>query len=184
MLIALLLISAATNTIIVPSIWLSQMLGVQGGQTVFGAAQTWFISSLLICYLFTPLLSEVYNEIAKSRKAIMSLLILIAFMPLVVVYHFGVIIKESSIVTPLFWYSLAYILGAHYEELSIKKKYVVYVLVLMVASFAIRLLGIILWDNTVVYDKVISSYTHAIGAFCILYVFAALFIQRPGRVIT
>ncbi len=184
MLAVLFLVSVATNTKIVPTMWLSQILGVQGWQTVFGAGQTWFISSLLICYLFTPLLSIIHSEIAQNKRSLIRAILTFTAMPVVVVYLFGGIIKNSYIVTPLFWYAIAYFGGAHYDTVPIKKRYAVYAFMLMVVSFAIRLLGKMLWDDTVLYDKIISSYTHAIGAFCILYIFAVLGNQHPGKVVT
>lgn len=164
--------------------WIPQFLGVHAWNGVFGAAQTWFVTSILICYLLTPLMAKCCYEVGDNKKAYLSFLIFLVCMPAIVPYTFSGIVADASIVTPIFWYSIAFLIGNRFEKISLQKRYAVFAFVLMSCGFTIRLLCREVSDDTVLYNYVIAGYTHAFGAFCIFYIFAVCFEKiKPWKII-
>lgn len=164
--------------------WIPQILGVQAWNGVFGAKQTWFVTSILICYLFTPLVAKCYDEVRDSKRRTLQFAILLAIMPAIIPYTFGGIIVDASIIAPVFWYSIAFLIGTKINQIPLKKKYAVRAFVLMNIGFIIRLFGRALWDDTIFYTHIIASYTHVLGAFCIFYIFAVCFERiKPWKIV-
>lgn len=165
--------------------WIPQFLGVQAWNGVFGATQTWFVTSILICYSLTPLVAKCCYEIRDNKKICFTFFIFLVFMPAIVPYTFSGIIVDASIITPIFWYSIAFLIGNNFERISLQKRYAVLAFLLMSCGFAIRLLSRAVSDNTILYNYIITGYTHAFGAFCIFYIFAVCFGKvKPWKIVT
>ena len=154
--------------------WIKQFMGVHGWEGVYGATQTWFVTSILLCYIFTPIISTTADEICGKRKGLTKAVLFWSILPAVIAYIFGGIVN-ISIFIPICWYALAFILGAKFNWVLIKRKYVIYAFVIMCIGFGVRLIGRWLCDGTILYNQIIAGYTHAIGAFCIFYIFAVVF---------
>lgn len=157
-----------------PAQWIKQFLGVQGWDGVYGATQTWFVTSILLCYVFTPIISITTNEICTERKGLTKAVLFWSILPAVMAYTFGGIV-DISIFIPICWYALAFILGANFDRVPIKRVYAIYAFVIMCVGFGVRLIGRSLCDGTILYNQIIAGYTHAIGALCIFYIFAVVF---------
>lgn len=165
--------------------WIPQLLGVHAWNGVFGATQTWFVTSILICYLLTPLVAKCCYEVQDNKKAYLSFLIFLVCMPAIVPYTFSGIVVDASIITPIFWYSIAFWVGNSYEKIPLQKRYTVLAFVLMSCGFAIRLLCRTAINDTILYNYIVVGYTHAFGAFCIFYIFAVCFEKiRPWKIVT
>lgn len=165
--------------------WIPQVLGVQAWNTVFGATQTWFVTSILICYLLTPLVAKCCYEIRDNKKVCLTFFAFLAVMPAIVPYTFSGIIVEASIITPIFWYSAAFLIGNNFERIPLQKRYAALAFALMSCGFVIRLLCRAVSDDTILYNYIIAGYTHAFGAFCIFYIFAVCFEKvRPWKIVT
>lgn len=154
--------------------WLAQFLGLHGWNGVEGAEQTWFITSILLCYLFTPIIEKLTIECSENRRG-RNLILLFSMAPIIIIFCGSGIITDSSLYTPICWYALAYILGCHYYKFIFTRRKAMLAFVVMCVSFAIRLLGRNLLDGTIYYDSIIAGYTHVISAFCIFYIVAYIF---------
>ena len=173
MVCVLFVVTLATKTQLSTN-WFSQILGVQGWNGVYGAAQTWFITSILICYLLTPIISSSVSEFKKSDRNILSLLVTLLLLPIVMVYTFDGIC-EVSLIVPVCWYSIAYIIGMHYENVKLNNRYMFIAIITFLVCCVLRIIGKHYLDETVFYTKVLSNYTHFISAVCMFYVFAYIF---------
>lgn len=152
--------------------WLSCILGAQGANVgVLGADHTWFITAILLCYLVTPVLSVFDFE--KKQVSNIAIIIfgiipfVLSFIPMRVFHTIGVMVC---------YYSIAYIAGRKYQNgyQSYHGHLWQYILGLIVL-FAIRILGKIFMDGSLMYDCNIVSYTQVLIAFCMLAIFSILF---------
>lgn len=170
MLAALLIVTIARGGDIDIMDWGRQIIGMQGWHGVHGAGHTWFITSLLLCYLITPLLDIIIEEI----KSINLIICFIVF-PIVITYGLSNIFEEPTLIIPICWYSIAFILGKNYLLFTINSKKCIAALGIMVISILVRLFARMILDGTVVYNVIISGYTHAVLAFGMLFLFAYMF---------
>lgn len=162
--------------------WLWLVLGVQGSIVgVWGAEQTWFITPLLICYLLTPIIKKILNEIRTKKYRIM-LMTMIGVMPIV-----WALFENSAIyvlLTPVSCYLFALILGHYFNNVKVNNKYLVYATCIMICSFGIRVILKCLCDGTIFYDRIIVKYTQMLAAFCIFYIFVVIFENiKPNRIV-
>lgn len=153
--------------------WGKQFLGLQGWSGVGGATHTWFITSLLICYLLTPLVAEIVLDSKNNRKKIGVIIVIVSVIPIGLAYLVSSDI--ASIFIPVCWYALAYILGNKFSEINLTVRKVSMSVIVMCIVFAIRILCRQQFDETIFYNLIIVGYTHAIGAFCIFFIFAYVF---------
>ena len=48
--------------------WISCVIGIQGATVgVLGADHTWFITAILLCYVITPVLSEISEKLKEQN---------------------------------------------------------------------------------------------------------------------
>ena len=146
--------------------WLSCLFGVQGAVVgCLGADHTWFISSLLLCYLITPFLYGVVKFGWFVFAQMLIVPVLLSLFPNVSVFTIG---------CHLSFYVFAYFLGANFRRYNGSVKSSVY-FILILLSFACRLGFKFLMDGSRFYDCIVVWYMHYLLAFCFLGLFYNVF---------
>lgn len=154
--------------------WLQCVIGIQGSKIgVLGAEHTWFITVLLLCYLITPVLSEITGVLDEKHSALKRIYLVLTFLMPVVFALF----PEAwvyTILTPISFYSIAFVAGRFYDvQYEPAKKHTVLSLLLILIAFLLRLVGRLACDGTILYDRIIVPYTHFTAACAIFYLFVA-----------
>lgn len=164
--------------------WLWFVLGLQGSVVgIYGGEQTWFITALLICYLMTPLISKIINLVEKSDSKKNLFLLIVLLIPLCLALVSPVFIK--TMFSPVCWYMLAFYLGTKWERIEVTKKRSILAAIIMCFVFALRIIVRVLADGTILYDRIVISYTQYIAAFCIFLIVAYVFRnKKASRVVT
>lgn len=165
----------ARQTIIVKN-WLFLIFGFQGTNVgVLGAEQTWFISSLLICYSITPILSWSLKHSSWKQYGLVFLTL-----PLLLSFF------QKPWLFTLLSHVSDYTIGLSFSYRKIdlkysKKGYFVSVIIIVV-SFFMRIIMRDHIDGTFLYDLDVVYYTHLLGAACITYIVFGLFKNQkiPG----
>lgn len=160
--------------------WLLLALGLQGSLVrVWGAEQTWFLSVLLLCYLLTPILSEIadrfFNRI--GRVAVLGCLTAVCLIP--ICYAFCEQPWVYTVFTPVSFYIAAFFAGYHYDSqkpVSARMRWISVCVIF--AAFALRLLVRGVCDGTILYDRIVVPYTQFIAAGAIFCLFGNLFTDR------
>lgn len=160
------------------------VLGLQGSVVgVLGAEQTWFITVMLGCYALTPVIGHIVNLGNAKRKGFLS----IAFLLLILPFLFSLIPEAfvSTLLSPICWYTLAYLAGTKFEDIKLSREKAGVVFAVMCVAFGIRLIASFFWDGTNFYGRIAVEYTQALAAFSIFYIFAYVFREKkPPRVVT
>ena len=177
MLLVLLIASIIRNVPIDVNQWIVEALGMHGWKTVYGATQTWFITSILICYLFTPVISEIVADLNEKKGAIAKITISMCIIPFIIAYPLGKIL-DATIYIPLCAYVIAYAVGSNIEKIKITNKRAVTAFFLMCFGFVLRFAMKILFDDTIFYTILVVNFTQTFCAFCILYIFAVIFNKK------
>ena len=119
--------------------WIKLILGVQGARIdILGAEHTWYISSLLICYVLTPLFSFAYGKLctaAKFKKALFAFFWAVLFI-------FLSFIPENAfhIIVPSFFFLIAYFCGRNYNRIKLNKQTAIISAVCLALFGALRIL--------------------------------------------
>lgn len=153
--------------------WISCVFFAQGMNVgVLGAGQTWFMTTLIICYILTPFIAKIWGRVRNKQNEIMTIISLFVF-PFIMAYalpHYIFII-----VYHICFYSIVYWVGKHWNKIRINGKSIMIYTGVMIIVFLIRLIGRRMFDGTNLYDLVIVNYTHYIAAGCIFMIFAWVF---------
>lgn len=157
--------------------WLMMVVGLQGSAIgVPGAEHTWFLSVLLLCYLFTPMILRLSDWMRQQKSR--ALLVVSAGTLLVLPIGYALFEQAwvSTIFTPVSIYVFACIWGQCYslDQANSLKKTLVAVMIVGI-SLGLRFVAKSYIDGTIWYDRVVVQYTHAVAAFSLLYIFTALF---------
>lgn len=155
--------------------WLSCIFCYQGAQVgVLGAEQTWFMTTMMLCYLITPWFSAFWSRLGSIKTVrIITLIFCIVILPLSLY-----IFKSDSYFTighQIGFYFTAYIIGWDYQKINVKKKQVPVFISMIIIGAALRVVGKLYLDNTVVYNRLIAAYTHKLIAFGLFFLSAVVF---------
>ena len=152
--------------------WISCVIGIQGATVgVLGADHTWFITAILLCYVITPVLSEI-SEKLKEQNIYLAvgagvIPIMLSFIPAIVFHTIG---------SKICLYVVAFILGKKYREgYRFEKRNFLMYMILFALALGIRMAGRSLFDGSRIYECIIVGYTQCAAAFCIMAIFAVLF---------
>lgn len=157
--------------------WLLLAFGLQGSLVgVWGAEQTWFLSVLLLCYLITPILSEIAARFSNRacRAAVRGCLAAVCLIPI------GYALLEQAwvytIFTPVSFYIAAFFAGYHYDPKKPVSARMCWISVCVIfVAFALRLLVRTVSDGTILYDRIVVPYTQFVAAGAIFCLFGKLF---------
>lgn len=165
---------------VVTNDWLFLVLGLQGSVVgVYGAEQTWFITVLLFCYLFTPVIRFIVLEIRESRNKIIIYTAIILMIPIFLSFIPPAFVY--TLFTPFCWYALAYLIGYKFTEIKLTSIGTICSFSLMILVFGVRILMRMVFDGSYLYDRITVGYTQAIAAFCIFYIIAYIFKNRKAN---
>ena len=76
---------------------------------------------------------------------------------------------NHSIVTPLFWYALFYYVGTKISTIKRSPKIAVWLCVLSIIGFALRIVARHFFDDTAFYVGIVVTYTQMLDAVSVLY---------------
>jgi len=129
--------------------WLCDCFGIDGGNYL---AHTWFVTIILICYLFTPVLRRIVDRV-KIYQLIIALIVccLLCFVGV----HLLLV----------FLYAFSYYFAYKKKNNKINIKLI---FTLFIFAVVIRLIGKYYFDNSVIYDSIISIVTLSVIAFSII----------------
>lgn len=153
--------------------WLSCIFFVQGMHVgVLGADHTWFMTTLVICYILTPFISEIWQRI-QNKWIEKIVLIGLFIVPFVMAYICPKYI--FIIIYHICFYAIAYYMGNIWDDFIPSKKSIIVYFIIMCMAFAMRFVGRAMFDGTRLYELIIVNYTHYIAAACIFMIFAGIF---------
>lgn len=151
--------------------WLRLLLGLQGADVgVPGAGHTWFITSLLLCYMVTPLLSACVKRVTP-----IPIIIVLSIFPVVLAIF---PMREFMLIHPICWYGIAYIAGYTYNARWLTRRNGIIALAVTCVALAIRLAVRHITDDPFVYNKLCVNYTQFVAAVGIMFFLAVVFRKR------
>lgn len=157
------------------------IVGLQRFTYVFpGAEHTWFISAILLCYLFTPLISLTTEKLAQinNKKICAVLICLLCLSPIGIAF-----LPESAILTTVPFYALAFIIGKYWNNANVSIKQAVFALAVAALSFILRFAARFAIDETVLYNNIVVQYSHYIAGFGLFIASSRMLDYKPWRIV-
>ena len=157
-------------------------LGVHGfTYAIPGAEHTWFISAILLCYMFTPLICAITDRIIKTNCKLLFVVFLfsLGLLPIGIAFF-----PNSAILITVPFYTLAYMLGRYWHDNEMSAKEALVALSVSAISFIFRFCLRFWIDGTFIYDSIVAPYSHYIAGFGIFMASAWLFKRKPWSVVT
>lgn len=155
--------------------WVFYILGMHSSHfDILGADHTWFVTALIMCYIFTPAISKWCTKIEKISKKFKVVSVL-AFALFYLLICFNPYEAVFVVFSPLFFYASAYFLGRNYQHISEKARLIPYALIGILLAGISRVLLKFVFDSTMFYSRFIVSLTQYIIAFSILLLFSRVF---------
>lgn len=141
--------------------------GFLGG--VQGTGHLWFVSTIMICYLITPILNKSKNlvlNLSKLRKLLLILTLITLW--IVVSLSFDHVVGNN--LGYLLFYSMAYNLSRIWKR-SVSVPQFIILTILTIVAFGVRLIARSYIDGSNLYDVIIVTICQSISGF---YIFVAL----------
>lgn len=148
--------------------WLSCLFFVQGMHVgVLGADHTWFMTTLMICYILTPLIEKIWKRI-QYKKTQWGILVGLLIVPFIMAYLLPNYI--FFITYHVCFYAIAYYVGSNWERLgkSTNKSAVIYFIVMCLA-FATRFIGRAMIDG-ISFEIYLCHYMFIVGPVSVMYI--------------
>lgn len=117
----------------------------------------------MICYFITISLDMFRKKL--NKKNIFVLFSLISISQVIISYF---IYKQLGIYIDL--YIMAYILGVYWDSEKISNKYFINFNIILILSVCTRLIGRIVFDETILYNVLIVGYTQGIIGFSLFFI--------------
>lgn len=139
--------------------WIAYIFNLQGLEIyVYGAEHLWYLTVAMACYFITPILDKYRNKFNKKNIGILfSILIATQLIMSYFIYQ-----QFGRYLTSIELYILAYFIGLYWNSDFINYRNFIWSIILIVCALAMRLIGRIEFDGTILYDIVISRYTHSL----------------------
>lgn len=155
------------NVQVEPMRYLMYALNLQAfGTSIPGAAQLWFLTAIMLCYIITPLLQFLREN--HSRKILC--IIAVVYIALQLIMALMGVSYVALYMIYIGIYIAAYFIFPLMLEQVTKKKVIV-ISILMIVAMLARIMGKVFVDGTYFYDYIIVLYTHTIlGIWIILLV--------------
>lgn len=155
--------------------WGAYALGIQGNYIrIPGIEQTWFITPLLACYVFTPLISVAWKKLKEKDMRIKIAAAAVAF-GVYTAICFVPYDNFYSIASPVAFYAAAYVFGREYKYNPPKRRTAVLAALTVLAAFAARIASHSLFYGTLLHARFVCGTTHYIAAFGFFKVFEYIF---------
>lgn len=152
--------------------WIIYIFNLQGLEIyVYEANHLWYLTIAMICYIITPILDMLKKSKFYNKKNITVFFIISTIIQMVVSLYiykqFGRYLLLINV------YIAAYLLGVFWNSNDIGLKYFFMACTCIVIALIGRISGLILFDETILYNVLIVGYTHSL--FSIGFFFMGFF---------
>lgn len=150
-----------------PFNWIIYIFNLQGLEIyVYGAEHLWYLTIAMVCYFITPILDKYKNKF--NKKNIVILFSILTVIQLIMSYFIYQQFGRYLILVEL--YIIAYFIGFYWNSNSINFKNFIYSIILIIFALGVRLLGMVRFDGTILYDVLIVKCTHSLVAIGLFFI--------------
>ena len=150
-----------------PLNWIVYIFNLQGLEIyVHGAEHLWYLTIAMVCYFITPILDKNTYKLNK-QKLIVFFVVYVVFQ-LIMSYFIHEQFGRYLILIGL--YIVSYFIGFYWNNESINFKMFILYCIVFIFSLALRIIGMIMFDGSILYDVLIVGYTHCLLGLSIFFI--------------
>jgi len=147
--------------------WIIYIFNLQGLEIyVHGAEHLWYLTIAMVCYFITPILDKTKYKLNKKRLFIFSITYIV--IQLIMSYHISEQFGRYLILIGL--YILSYFIGFYWDSEQIDFKIFICTFIGMIVALLLRIIGMFMFDNTVLYNILIVGYTHSLLSLSMFFI--------------
>lgn len=150
-----------------PFNWIIYIFNLQGLEIyVHGAEHLWYLTIAMICYFITPILDKNKYNLNKNKLFVLSIIYII--IQLIISYYIHEQFGRYLILIGL--YILSYFIGYYWNSEQVNFKSFILAFLIMIFALFGRILGMMVFDNTILYNVLIVGYTHSLLGLAMFFI--------------
>lgn len=150
-----------------PIHWIVYIFNLQGlGIDVHGAEHLWYLTIAMICYFITPILDK--NKYKLNKQKLIVFFVVYVAIQLIMSYFIYEQFGRYLILIGL--YIVSYLIGFYWSNENINFKMFISYCINLVFALALRIIGMIMFDGSILYDVLIVGYTHSLLGLSIFFI--------------
>ncbi|GEM_PF-3799925 len=152
------------------------IFNLQGALGAFaGAGHLWFMTTIMYCYFLLPYIKMASAKTIRVKIGLIVAMISVAF----VLNFFWVYLSRQLYYISIF--SIGVLFAGELERFKANRANRIWFVLLLVVAIAVRVLGKICFDNSIVYDITITSLTHIAIAISIFQIINSIRMRNDTR---
>ena len=150
-----------------PLNWIIYIFNLQGLEIyVNGAEHLWYLTIAMVCYFITPILDK--NKYKLSKQNLIVFFIVYIVIQLIMSYFIYEQFGRYLILIGL--YIISYFIGFYWNSESIDFKMFILYGISLIFALALRIIGMIIFDDSILYDVLIVGYTHSLLGLALFFI--------------
>lgn len=150
-----------------PLNWIVYIFNLQGLEIyIHGAEHLWYLTIAMVCYFITPILDK--NKYKLNKQKLIVFFVVYVVFQLIMSYFIHEQFGRYLILIGL--YIVSYFIGFYWNNKSINFKMFILYCIGFIFSLALRIIGMIMFDGSILYDVLIVGYTHCLLGLSIFFI--------------
>lgn len=150
-----------------PLNWIVYIFNLQGLEIyVHGAEHLWYLTVAMICYFITPILDR--NKYKLNKHKLFAFFVVYSAIQLITSYFIYEQFGRYLILIGL--YIVSYFIGFYWDSNNIDFKMFILYCISFISSLVLRIIGMIMFDGSILYDVLIVGYTHCLFGVSIFFI--------------
>lgn len=150
-----------------PLNWIVYIFNLQGLEIyVHGAEHLWYLTIAMVCYFITPILDK--NKYKLNKKKL--IIFFIGYVAIQLIMSYFIYEQFGRYLILIGLYIVSYLIGFYWNSESIDVKMFILYCISLVFALSLRIIGMTIFDGSILYDILIVGYTHSLLGLSIFFI--------------
>ncbi|MBS7146787.1 MAG: acyltransferase [Intestinibacter bartlettii] len=150
-----------------PLNWIVYIFNLQGLEIyVHGAEHLWYLTIAMVCYFITPILDKNKYRLNKQKLIVF----FIGYVAIQLITSYFIYEQFGRYLILIGLYILSYLIGFYWNSESIDFKMFILYCISLIFALTLRIIGMIIFDGSTLYDVLIVGYTHCLLGLSIFFI--------------
>lgn len=150
-----------------PLNWIIYIFNLQGLEIyVHGAEHLWYLTIAMVCYFITPILNKNKYKLNKQKLIVF----FIGYVAIQLITSYFIYEQFGRYLILIGLYIVSYLIGFYWNSESIDFKMFILYCISLIFALTLRIIGMIMFDGSILYDVLIVGYTHSLLGVSIFFI--------------
>lgn len=161
-----------------PLNWIIYIFNLQGLEIyVHGAEHLWYLTIAMICYFITPILDKNKYKLNKQKLIVF----FIGYVAIQLITSYFIYEQFGRYLIMIGIYIIAYFIGFYWNSENINFKIFIFACISIIIALFLRIFGMLIFDNTILYSVLIVGYTHSLLGLSMFFIGFYIVKQLKGN---